>query len=411
MPYHADNNLIRHNVVLFPSEPDEYGSTEELLSEIRSYIHRYVDLSERFELIGAHYVLLTWLHDRFSELPYLRLRGECGTGKTRFLLSVGSICRTPIFASGASSIAPLFHLLDRFQGTLLLDEADFRFSDAKAEIAKILNNGNVKGFPVLRCESQNGREYNPRAFQVFGPKIIAMRGQFDDQALESRFITETTGDRPFRADIPLNLPEEQRWEALRLRNKLLAFRFRNYDRFDGCELSLDGDLEPRLNQILSPLAAMMDDQKTRQVLTAIAHEAHQRIQGERGASLEAQLLTIIRLLSETDASTGIAIKEITGLFNRSFGKEFPRKATAKWIGGIVRRSLNLKTQKSNGLFVVAPAEQAKLAHLYDRYGVTDDDVDALAREPGALSPELIVERDQKADVGDIGDINRLPTIR
>ena len=411
VPYRAGNNLIKHGVVLFPSEPEEYGSTEELLGDIRVYIHRYVDLSDRFELIAAHYVLLSWVHDRFNELPYLRLRGEYGTGKTRFLFTVGSICRTPIFASGASSVAPLFHLLDRFRGTLILDEADFRFSDAKAEIAKILNNGNVKGFPVLRCESKNGREFNPRAFQVFGPKLIAMRGQFDDQALESRFITETSGSRTLRSDISINLPEEQRWEALRLRNKLLAFRFRNYHGYDGCEVSIGNDIEPRLNQILSPLQAVMDDNQAREALKTIAREFHDRLQSERDASLEAQLLIIIRLLAETDAKTGIAIREITAIFNRSFGKDFPRKATAKWIGGLIRRRLNLKTEKSHGIFVVAPAEQAKLALLYERYGVTDEDVDALAREPKVISGELIVRRDQHGDKGDFGDVGRMPIIR
>ena len=411
VPYRADNNLIKHSVVLFPSEPEEYGSTEELVADIRAYIHRYVDLSDRFELIAAHYVLLSWVHDRFNEVPYLRLRGEYGTGKTRFLITVGSICRTPIFASGASSVAPLFHLLDRFGGTLILDEADFRFSDAKAEIAKILNNGNVKGFPVLRCESKNGREFNPRAFQVFGPKLIAMRGQFDDQALESRFVTEMTVNRTLRSDVPINLPEEQRWEALRLRNELLAFRLRNYHRLEGCEVSLGDDVEPRLNQILSPLAAVMDDNEAKEALKAVARESHDRLQSERDASLEAQLLIIIRLLAETDAKAGTAIKEVTAIFNRSFGKDFSRKATAKWIGGIIRRRLNLRTEKSHGVFVVAPAEQAKLAPLYERYGVTDEDVDALAREPKVLSGELMVRRDQHGDMGDFGDVNPLPVIR
>ncbi len=255
VPYHADNTLIKHNVVLFPSEPEEYGSTAELLADIQDYIHRYVGLSENFELLAAHYALFSWVHDRFNELPYLRRKGEFGTGKTRFLITVGSICRTPILASGASSVSPLFHLLDRFGGTLILDEADFRFSDASADIAKILNNGNVKGFPVLRSESKDGKAFNPRAFQVFGPKLVAMRGHFDDAALESRFLTETTGTRPPRGDIPVNLPEEQKWEALRLRNKLLLYRFQNYGCFDGATPFLAPSFEPRLNQILSPLSA------------------------------------------------------------------------------------------------------------------------------------------------------------
>jgi hypothetical protein len=36
------------------------------------------------------------------------------------------------------------HTLDAFRGTLIFDEADFRFSDERSEIVKILNNGNVR---------------------------------------------------------------------------------------------------------------------------------------------------------------------------------------------------------------------------------------------------------------------------
>ncbi|MBJ7535399.1 hypothetical protein JDN40_14915 [Rhodomicrobium vannielii ATCC 17100] len=411
VPYRADNNLIKHNVVLFPSEPEDYSTTAELLADIRDYIHRYVALSEHFETLVAHYALFTWVHDRFNELPYLRLKGEFGTGKTRFLITVGSICRTPIFASGASSVSPLFHLLDRFGGTLLLDEADFRFSDAAADIAKILNNGNVKGFPVLRSESKDGKEFNPRAFQVFGPKLVAMRGHFDDTALESRFLTETSGGQPLRRDVPINLPEEQKWEALRLRNKLLAFRFRNYFRFDGAAPFLDPGFEARLNQILSPLAAVIDDTDARDALATFAKDAHDALQAERDGSLEAQVLTVIRLLSETASVIGIPIKKVTALYNRTYGKEFGCTATPKWMGGIIRKRLNLKTHKSHGIFVVGPAEQAKLTLLYERYGVTDEDVDVLANTPGALTGELHLERSQAGDFRDMGDIPTLPTIQ
>ena len=89
---------------------------------------------------------------------------------------MGGICYKPIFASGASTVSPIFHLLDSFKGTLIIDEADFRWSDEKTEIVKLLNNGNVRGMPVLRTRISQEREYNPRAFSVFGPKIVASRG-------------------------------------------------------------------------------------------------------------------------------------------------------------------------------------------------------------------------------------------
>ena len=209
VPYRATNNIIRNRVVLFPETTLEYVTEAELFDEIRCYIHRYVDLTAQHERITAAFVMLSWVYDRFNELPYLRLRGDFGTGKTRFLIVVGAICYKPTFASGASTVSPLFHLLDSFRGTLLLDEADFRWSDEKTEIVKLLNNGNVRGMPVLRTRITKEGEYNPRAFSVFGPKIVASRGHYDDRGLESRFITFEMGATPMRNDVPISLPPAQ----------------------------------------------------------------------------------------------------------------------------------------------------------------------------------------------------------
>src|SRR5258707_15456125 len=38
IPYSPDNNLIKNDVVLFPSEPEEYGSQAELIGEIESFV-------------------------------------------------------------------------------------------------------------------------------------------------------------------------------------------------------------------------------------------------------------------------------------------------------------------------------------------------------------------------------------
>src|SRR5437667_6734923 len=231
VPYSSQNNLLKNDVVLLPSAPEEYASEAELFTEIRDFIHRYVDVSPLYEQIALYYVVLSWVYDRFNELPYLRLRGDPGSGKTRFLLTVGSLCYKPIFASGASTVSPLFRILDAFRGTLIIDEGDFRLSDERAEIVKILNNGNAKGFPVLRSEVSGKKgEFNPRAYAVFGPKPVATRGYFQDRALESRCITEEMNHYRLRGDVPINLPAEHKEEALHLRNKLLLFRFRNLHR-------------------------------------------------------------------------------------------------------------------------------------------------------------------------------------
>lgn len=174
---------------------------------------------------SAHYILLTWVYDSFNELPYLRVRGQYGSGKSRFLLTVGSLCYKPIFASGASTISPIFRLLDQVRGTLVIDEADFWASDERSEIVKILNNRNARGFPVLRNDITPQKEFNPRAFDIFGPRIVATRHPFQDEALESRCLTGILGGRPVRPDIPISLPNSFNEDAERLRNQLLAFRF------------------------------------------------------------------------------------------------------------------------------------------------------------------------------------------
>lgn len=55
--------------VLLPSGPMIYE--EELVADIREFIHRHVDLDTSFEKVTTYYVILTWLYDAFHELPYL----------------------------------------------------------------------------------------------------------------------------------------------------------------------------------------------------------------------------------------------------------------------------------------------------------------------------------------------------
>jgi hypothetical protein len=370
VPYSPRNNLLANEVVLFPSESSEYESEEELVDGTRAFIHRYVDVSPLFEQIASYYVLFTWVYDAFNELPYLRLRGDTGSGKTRFLLTVGSLCYKPIFASGASTVSPLFRILDSIRGTLTVDEGDFRFSDEKAELVKILNNGNGRGFPVLRSESASGREFSPRAYSVFGPKLIATRGYFQDRALESRCLTEEMGSRKIREEIPINLTAQYKREALELRNRLLTFRFRNFGKRLIDPALVDRSIEPRLAQIFVPLLSVIEDAGARQALRQVAREYHRELVADRGLDIEARVLEIIQDFQESSYGVGLSVKEIANRFIEQHGEDYERKVTPHWIGHIIRRKLGLKTEKRHGIYVVAASEGLKLARLYEKYGVS-----------------------------------------
>jgi hypothetical protein len=371
VPYSPRNNLIRNRVILLPSAPEEYGSEADLLEEIQSYIHRYVDASPAFERIASAYVLLTWVYDGFNELPYLRLRGDYGTGKTRALLTIGSICNKAMFASGAATVSPIFHILDTFRGTLLIDEADFRYSDETAELTKLLNTGNQKGAVLLRTEVTPAKEFNPKAFQVYGPKICAMRGFYTDRALESRCVTlEMDRHQLNRRDVPINLPSKHWDEALALRNKLLLFRFRNLGKKEIDDRLVDQMLEPRLNQIFVPLMSVVESEDVRRDLSAIAHRSNDELRTDRSFDIEAQVLQVIRDLFASDSVRVVSIKAVTDAFTARFGFDHER-ITSKWIGVIVRRKLGLVTTKREGIFVIPPSEEKRLQQLYEKYGTAE----------------------------------------
>ena len=397
VPYSPNNNLLKNDVILFASEPAEYHSEEHLIADIRTFIHSYVDLSPLFQEIAIYDVLLTWVYDSFNELPYLRVRGDAGSGKTRFLLTVGSLCYKPIFASGASTVSPLFRMLDSFRGTLIMDESDFRFSDAKAEIVKILNNGNARGFPVLRSESVQDREFNPRAYTVFGPKLIATRGYFEDRALESRCLTEEMGGERLRRDIPINLTADWKLQARELRNKLLTFRFKNFGKRQIDPALVDRSIEPRLTQIFGPLLSVIDDPAARRAIQKAARTFHQELLAERGTDTEAQVLEVIRDLLAASVDGRISVKEITDMFVDRHDEDYERKITPRWIGSIVRRKLQLKTQKSHGVFVLSVSEKPKLERLYEKYAI------ATAETPSEPS-NAEQGTDDSGDIGDLGDL-------
>jgi hypothetical protein len=369
VPYSPRNNLIVNECVLLPSGPVEYGTKEEMVADIQAFLGRYVDLSPLFAKIAAYYVLLTWVHDAFGELPYLRLRGEYGTGKTRGLMAIGSLCYRPLFASGASTVSPIFHILDAFGGTLIFDEADLPYSDARADIVKIFNNGTVPGMPVLRTVVNRHKEFNPHAFKVFGPKIIAMRGSFDDRALESRFLTEETGRRPLRPDIPIHLPGEMKGEALELRNRLLHFRFCNRFAIKTDTSALMDGVEPRLNQTALALLSLIDDAALRGEIQRALMDQFAGTLAERKETAEARVLKAVGEAFAVAEGSNVPVRDIADRFNAEHANDYGGPRSNRWIGHILRQRLHLATHKSVGTYVIPASEKLTVEALTARMGL------------------------------------------
>ena len=368
-PYAATNNLLTTGCLLLPSAVGDTLPKAELVQAIRTYLHRYVDLSPLFEEIAAYYVLLSWVYDAFNELPYLRFQGDFGTGKTRALMTIGSICYKPFFASGASTVSPIFHILDAIGGTLVLDEADLRFSDATADLTKILNNGNARGLPVLRTMTNRHRELNPQAFRVYGPKLIGMRERFQDPALESRFLTEETGRRTLRTDIPIHQPDSLAVDALQLRNQLLSWRFHARHQTGVDPSRIIAGIEPRRNQTALALLSLVDDDDLRE---RIRHELvgeEARVLNERASTPAATVLSCLRDAFNSNPSLFVTVADVTRRFNTDMAQELGAHMTPKWVGGVIRNKLRLETMKTRGVYVIPCTERNKIELLAKRFGV------------------------------------------
>ena len=90
---------------------------------------------------------------------------------------------------------------------------------------------------------------------------------------------------------------------------------------------------------------------------------------ERGMDTEAQILEVIRDMLSSPYETKLSVKDIASWFLDRHQNEYKVTITPKWIGRIIRKRLNLKTQRSRDGYVILPSEREKLERLYEKYGI------------------------------------------
>ena len=367
------DEMVRQGVVLLPSRGIPVPAQAALVERLIRFIHSYLDIPPFWERMVAHYVLMTWVYDRFTAVPYLRLLSEHGTGKSRFLQVVGALCYKSIICGGSVSVSSVFRLTDMWRGTLALDECDFNHSSEWAEIVRLLNCGYMAKLPAVRSESV-GRSYAPRAFYVFGPKILAGRHRFEDSALESRCLTYTPEERKLRNDIPRQLPEGFWDEALDLRNHLLGWRFGNFDilRIDESPLL---HLDARLTQIGITLYSIATDQAFRDEYLKFLSEFGQEDRAERPQSIVVEAIRDLTVEIEenrevysqlnTEPPDYLTVKAVADRANALLQERGGNQMGPKRVGGILR-SMGFKSQRARDGYRFSPGRK-RIEELVEKY--------------------------------------------
>lgn len=360
-----DLDAISVGSILLPSKAEEYDDEEQLFLEIRHFINTNVQLENPvFRNLMVYYAMVTWMHDCFDSVPYIRATGDYGSGKSRFLQTLGVISYRGMFANGAISEASLFRIIDSYRGTLVLDEMDFTQSDTSAAIIKMLNVGYQKGSPVLRVEKVVDK-FKVVPFYTYGPKVLVTRTKFRDQALESRCLAVVMTHTALDEKVKLEMDDESKAEAQTLRNKLLMWRFRNYGTMKVDPHHRIPGLSPRMIQVVRPILQCVKDDKMKEELLTLFRDQDRKQELERQDTIEGIIAIAIARAWNHQKSEAISIKSILEQVKIDHPE---RRLNGQKVSDTVRRVFGFKTMNRGGYGYVL-MDNDTMDKIYTRYTI------------------------------------------
>ena len=354
-------DLEMSKYVKFPTQAEEYTSLSLLLGEIESVLKTYMDVSPTFLMIATLYIPMTYIYDKLRSVIYLRMLGEPGTGKSRMLSTIAHCCHKPILTMGNTSAAAVTRLLKQVPGTLMLDEMDLYDSSEANQLMKIWNSGHSIDAAPMKCDVNDPDKVS--CVPCFCPKLAGTRKRFKDKAAETRCVTEIC-QQTEREEITNNLPMIFYEQSEHIRNKLLMWRFRNYDKVTGDEseqIKLE-NVDRRIKQSFSSLAyIILHSEKGMETFkTAILQSENDMIE-QNATSFEGAVVRAYKELHDE------GIEEVTPTQITS-----RMECVYKFINvkpESVGKVLNLlhvdrgRTKKSS--FVIY--DERKMQRIYDRY--------------------------------------------
>lgn len=358
---------LEKGAVILPEEPIDYIDDEHLEKEIVAHIHKWLDVPENYEQFSFYNILLSWVYDKFNTLSYTRALGDTGTGKSRFLFTLGHLHYKPMIVAGALTPAVVFRIINKWKGTLLIDEGDQENSEETNSFIKIMNCGYERGMIISRCNRNDPNKLE--FFDVFCPKVITTRRRFDDKATEARCMTAIM-TQTHRKDIIDILTREYFTKVKELQGKLLMWKFHNYDTIDpdsGIKVNLD-QYEPRLRQVNRSFVSLFANNPVQLAKFKKYLDAYQEdIIQERSDTFEGILINVLAVMvgdgwvSPTPSEIQIKCLDL--------GHEFKYNLTARAVSKTLKgMGLDFKRRKIEGMTKNALImNNSVLSSIFQRY--------------------------------------------
>ena len=166
-----------------------------MLDEITAVVSRFLSASKHTFKAIALWIVYTYAFDLFDISPLLAITSpEKRCGKTTLLTLLYALAPRPLAVANITPSA-LFRTVEKYQPTLLIDEADSFLTDNE-ELRGILNSGHRKATSyIIRT---TGEDYEPRRFTTWSPKAIALigalPGTLEDRAIIIRLQRKRAND-------------------------------------------------------------------------------------------------------------------------------------------------------------------------------------------------------------------------
>ena len=222
-----------------------------LLDELTTTFKRFAILPDHADTALALWVTFSWLIDAVNIAPILAITSpEKQCGKTTVLSLVGSLVARPLPTSNITPAA-MFRAIERWQPTMLIDEADTFIREAE-ELRGVLNSGHTR--PTAFVIRTVGDTHEPTKFTTWGAKAIALIGK----------LPETLHDRSvviaLRRKLPGETTEKLRYSAHGvfepLRQKLQRFADDNREAIRVARPNLPQGISHRAQDNWEPLLAI-----------------------------------------------------------------------------------------------------------------------------------------------------------
>jgi hypothetical protein len=371
----------------------------EVFNEVRKFIYDSVELpNEIFYDIAVLWILSSYLIEKFDAVSYLAFIGPKDSGKTRALEVITQLAYRGLLSPSCSP-AGIFRLIQMYQPTLCLDEAEIYGNEQKTEAIAVLNAGYKKGQLVLRYDKDKKQM---EGFSVFGHKALASTDVFV-RTLESRSIIINM--RRNSRFLPVFLDKER---SAHLRLVLLLYRFNVLA--NKAKILEDRETilsylpirNGRIAELFYLLIAVAPSVDVRKKIGEYVKELSHKRQEEDTTTIAALLIEAALLCKDKVVHGKLAIKEITNIYN--LAKDESYTLNSRTIGRELKKLGFEQTRIAGGAHAI----------YFDEKLVNDLSKRYLSRElsqTSLTSPSQIKNKNDISANNDNSDLSREERIR